>query len=207
MYSYRWAAVRKLETLSHYIRPLWDRLEINLVRSPWKQTGEITMTSDCWYNNYEITMRLPWCHIADIMGWDWHDIMLTSALCHIMTGKNQSRSPEEPKSVPRRTRVGPPKDLSRSPEGPKSVTPKDQSRSLEQPKSVPKPGPKPVPKPGPKSVPWRTELRTEVRPPTDPKNRSIHLVLPSTEQNSVFVTIWSTQKRCWEVPFLECIYS
>ena len=76
----------KLETLSHYMRSLWDRHEINLVRSPWHQTGEITMTSDSWYHNYEITMRSPWCHIADIMGWDWHDIMLTSALCRIMTG-------------------------------------------------------------------------------------------------------------------------
>ena len=31
-------------------------------------------------------MRSAWCHIVDIMEWDWHDIMLTSALCHVMTG-------------------------------------------------------------------------------------------------------------------------
>ena len=94
------------------------------------------------------------------------------------SAKGRSRSPEapkceEPKYVPWRTEVGPPKDRSRSPKGPKSVPrrtevgpPKDQSRSPR--------GTKVGYPEGPKSVPWRTEVgpeaRSEARTPVRPKS-------------------------------------
>ena len=150
---------------------------------------DINMMSYRWYH----WLRLAWYH-ADISIMSHHDW-------------------EEPKSVPRRTKVGPQKDQSWSPEGPKSVPRRTKVGHPERPKSVPwttKVGPEARTEVGPEA---RTEVgslkdRTQDRSPSPNRSKEPKYPFGPSKYWTEFCMCdnLKLQKRCCEVPFLEFIY-